>query len=139
MKMWGKAAMAVAAVALLAGCSKSGMDMGTINLKIGAQTYSTHDITVEKGKMYKLVVENTDAVLHDFSVDKIEVTKGHAAGEGHHDMDMGGMADPDLHLAVDAGKTATLEFTPTKAGTYTFYCTVPGHKDAGMKGTLTVK
>ena len=25
------------------------------------------------------------------------------------------------------------------AGTYTFVCTVPGHEEAGMKGTLTVK
>jgi uncharacterized cupredoxin-like copper-binding protein len=26
-----------------------------------------------------------------------------------------------------------------KAGTYIFYCQVPGHEQAGMKGTLTVK
>jgi uncharacterized cupredoxin-like copper-binding protein len=26
-----------------------------------------------------------------------------------------------------------------KAGSYTFYCQVPGHKQAGMVGTLTVK
>jgi uncharacterized cupredoxin-like copper-binding protein len=26
-----------------------------------------------------------------------------------------------------------------KAGTYTFYCPVPGHRQAGMQGTLTVQ
>jgi plastocyanin len=26
-----------------------------------------------------------------------------------------------------------------KPGSYTFYCTVPGHEQAGMKGTLTIK
>jgi uncharacterized cupredoxin-like copper-binding protein len=26
-----------------------------------------------------------------------------------------------------------------KPGTYTFYCTVPGHRAGGMQGTLTAK
>lgn len=32
-------------------------------------------------------------------------------------------------------KTLTLKLSP---GTYTFYCSVPGHRAGGMKGTLTV-
>jgi len=33
-------------------------------------------------------------------------------------------------------KTLTLQL---KRGTYTFYCSVPGHRQAGMQGTLTVQ
>jgi plastocyanin len=38
---------------------------------------------------------------------------------------------------VSSGTANTsVNLTP---GTYTFYCTVPGHREAGMQGTLTVK
>jgi len=40
--------------------------------------------------------------------------------------------------ATSQGSSSTLTVT-LKAGTYTFYCPVDGHKAAGMKGTLTVK
>ena len=46
-----------------------------------------------------------------------------------------------LGVEVDLkGKdTATITFTPTKKGTFEFYCDVPGHKAAGMFGTLVVE
>ena len=37
-----------------------------------------------------------------------------------------------------AGETMTVEFTAEEPGTYEFWCAVPGHKEAGMVGTLTV-
>lgn len=39
---------------------------------------------------------------------------------------------------VDPGGTATVTAT-LKPGKYTFYCPVPGHRQAGMQGTLTVR
>jgi plastocyanin len=40
---------------------------------------------------------------------------------------------------IKTGGTETLQFTPTAAGTYPIVCDLPGHKEAGMQGTLTVK
>jgi uncharacterized cupredoxin-like copper-binding protein len=38
---------------------------------------------------------------------------------------------------VDPGSTSTVT-AQLKPGTYTFFCPVPGHEQAGMKGTLVV-
>jgi uncharacterized cupredoxin-like copper-binding protein len=39
---------------------------------------------------------------------------------------------------VDPGSNSTLK-VKLSAGTYVFFCPVPGHEEAGMKGTLTVR
>ena len=51
-------------------------------------------------------------------------------------------ADGSQELAkatIKVGSSETLEFTPTAAGDYKIDCDLPGHKEAGMTGTLTVK
>jgi azurin len=44
------------------------------------------------------------------------------------------------HTALaGAGETVEVTFKAPAAGTYTFICSFPGHFQAGMRGTLTVK
>ncbi len=39
---------------------------------------------------------------------------------------------------IRPGESDTVMFTPSKAGKFTYICTIPGHADKGMIGTLTV-
>jgi len=47
--------------------------------------------------------------------------------------------DLDAHVAADRGETAPGGLSAAEPGTYTYYCSVPGHRAAGMEGTLTVE
>lgn len=40
---------------------------------------------------------------------------------------------------INAGQSETIEFTADKKGSFEFYCSVPGHRQGGMKGTLVVE
>jgi uncharacterized cupredoxin-like copper-binding protein len=54
-----------------------------------------------------------------------------------HDLAIGQGSTQVGATPVFAGGSKTLTVTLAK-GTYQFYCTVPGHRMAGMQGTLTV-
>jgi plastocyanin len=55
------------------------------------------------------------------------------AGSMEHDLSVQGSVSPK----IAAGKTGELE-VDLKAGTYEVFCEIPGHKEGGMKATLTV-
>lgn len=79
-------------------------------------TFNADKITLKKGEKVKLVFKNTGKMTHDFVVDELSVRTKVIAG-GAEDM---------------------VEFTPTEAGSYEFYCSVGKHREMGMVGTLTV-
>jgi glucose/arabinose dehydrogenase len=55
-----------------------------------------------------------------------------------HDVEITRDGDRLTKTKTVAESTTSVDAT-LKPGTYAFYCTVPGHKEAGMTGTLTVK
>jgi uncharacterized cupredoxin-like copper-binding protein len=60
-----------------------------------------------------------------------------SAGMDHGIAIEGNGVDSDGPI-VPVGKSSSVTVT-LKKGTYTYYCPVPGHKQAGMTGTLTVQ
>ena len=59
------------------------------------------------------------------------------AGKIQHDLAVQGGAVNQKTPLINPGSTAKLT-VKLPAGTYTLYCTVPGHKAAGMVAKLTV-
>ena len=107
----------------------------TVTLTLNEFQFQPAEITASVGQPIKLVLKNNGTVLHDFvSTDAmVEVMEEHGA-----EHDMAGM-QTNMHAAIEAGQQSTLEFKATQPGTYTFYCTIAGHREAGMEGKLIVK
>jgi plastocyanin len=73
----------------------------------------------------------------DAKAGKVTITMGNPSPLPHAVGIEGNGVDKEGKTVDQNGKsTVTADL---KAGTYEFYCPVDGHKQAGMKGTLTVK
>jgi uncharacterized cupredoxin-like copper-binding protein len=84
----------------------------------GDLAYTTASATANAGKV-TVEFNNPQELTHDV---KIEDSSGEEVG--------------GTELIAGGSDSATVNL---KSGTYTFFCSVPGHREAGMEGTLTVK
>ena len=76
-------------------------------------SFSTREIDAKPGSL-AITLDNKGALQHTFTIDK------------------------KVDISVSGGKQKT-ESAAFTAGTYTFYCKVPGHRSAGMVGKLVVQ
>lgn len=84
----------------------------------GGLSFTTDSATAKAGKD-TVNFTNSSPVPHDVRIED-------SSGE-----DIGG-----TEVFSEGSESATVELKP---GEYTFFCSVPGHRQAGMEGTLTVK
>lgn len=103
---------------------KTGATMNKDNVKEFSMTayyddqgkwFSLKEITVNKGDRVRIKVTNTKGI-HNFTLDEYGIKE-----------------------TTPLDKETVIEFTADKAGEFTYYCSMPGHRQAGQFGTLTVK
>ena len=82
----------------------------------GALSYNTKQLSAKAGKV-TITMTNMSPIEHNVTIAQGSTVLG---------------ATPTF---MGGSKVLTLSL---KAGTYTFYCSVPGHRQAGMEGTLSV-
>lgn len=138
--MFRKVFVLLSAAIMLAACSGTSASQPATEITVVASdfAYNPASITIPVGQPVTVTLENTGAVEHDFVVESIQVTGVEASESGpaaHHQMDE---ADYDLHFFARAGDSATLRFTALEPGTYEIFCSIEGHKEAGMVGQLIV-
>jgi len=84
----------------------------------GELAYTASSATAKAGEV-TVEFNNPQALTHDVA---IEGASGEEVGK--------------TELIAEGEDSTTVNLKP---GTYTYFCTVPGHREAGMEGTLTVK
>lgn len=142
--MSNRCAAALAAGALLlllAGCGgQAAGPAAPLEVTAGPDMkFTPATLSLVRGQRVRLTLTNADPhLLHDLTVQTMGVKGVRESGGAAHDHGHGKSAAA-LHVAAAAGKSAVVEFTPTEAGQFEFYCTVPGHREAGMKGAIHVQ
>ena len=76
-------------------------------------------LSAKAGQPIQLTLDNTGQLVHDFAITE-------------------GVSQP-IKISAQPGQNAVIIFAIDKPGSYTYFCSEPGHEQAGMKGTLTVQ
>jgi nitrite reductase (NO-forming) len=75
------------------------------------------ELRVAEGKVVQITLVNGDGALHDITVPEFGAKSDQVSGKG---------------------AATTIVFRVNKAGDFEYFCSLPGHKAAGMVGKLTV-
>jgi uncharacterized cupredoxin-like copper-binding protein len=115
----------------LFGCEPGAAET-RLNVELGDFSITPNQFTVRAGSVISVSVINNGTIEHDFNIIKMGA-------------DIGDMFDPEdeanvlWEVKVKPGETITGTFTvPEETGSYQVICSMPGHLQAGMSGTIIV-
>jgi uncharacterized cupredoxin-like copper-binding protein len=136
---------AVAALALTACTSAADEAVAGVEPVLSFSVVGTDTLAFEPaayaviaGNAIELQLRSEDAVEHDFIVAGAGPFGSAFDQSGGHSHDEEEFAE-DLHIAhAMAGEEAVSLFTISEPGVYEVYCSIPGHREAGMVGQLAV-
>jgi uncharacterized cupredoxin-like copper-binding protein len=102
----------------------------------GEMSFFPKRIEIKRGEQIKFIVRNTGALTHEFILATTAENLKHAEEmkknpEMEHD-------DPN-GKTVESKKVTEFVWRFSKAGEFEYGCLIPGHREAGMTGTVIVK
>jgi uncharacterized cupredoxin-like copper-binding protein len=102
----------------------------------GKMMYIPDRLEIRKGQQVRFILRNNGLLAHEFVLATTEENLKHAEEmKKNPDMEHD---DPNARR-VEPKQTAEIVWKFTKAGTFEFGCLIPGHREAGMTGTIIVK
>jgi uncharacterized cupredoxin-like copper-binding protein len=102
----------------------------------GKMTYDPTRIEVRRNEQIRFVISNSGALPHEFVLASAKENLIHAQMmQRYPDMEHD---DPNAKTVPPQGKAEIL-WRFSQKGTFEFACLIPGHREAGMTGTVVVK
>ena len=102
----------------------------------GTMSFSPAALEVKKGEQIKFVIANGGALAHEFILANEKENLKHAElMKKYPDMEHD---DPNGKTVQPSGNSEIL-WRFSKSGTFEYACLIPGHREAGMIGKITVK
>jgi hypothetical protein len=83
-------------------------------------------LVVNSDEVLEIAIQNTEPVLHDFTIDEIDadVHISYLGGTGQHEHEEPAN-DADVHFALTEPGTGVVHMNVQEPGEYVFYCSVP--------------
>lgn len=112
----------------------------TVELVASEFLFAPAEITLRAGVPTRLTFINQGKLEHDVVIEGLASSSPGPGAAGSHGMELGHAAPKAgefVHATAQSGQRASVDFVP-KPGTYEFICSITGHREAGMHGTLRV-